>query len=268
VEDTIQFIANYGYLVVLSGVLAEQLGIPLPSNFVLIIAGALAGSGQLDLAFVVLLAVFACLLGNSIWFYIGRKRGFQVLGFLCRISLEPDRCINSSKGVFKRHGAKSLLVAKFIPGFSIFAPPLAGATAMSFRRFIVYDLFGSVFWVGAFAGIGYFFSGRIESIVEYTGSLGIWSGAILILGLALYFGWKILARRRFINGLRVARIEPEELKSLLDASEDIHIVDLRDELDFEANPNMIRTAVRISPDEIEHRHEELPRDRDVILYCT
>ncbi len=267
-EELIQIFAAYGYLVVLLGVLLEQLGIPLPSNFVLIIAGALAGSGQLDLALVALIAVFACLVGNTVWFYIGKSRGYKVLGFLCRISLEPDRCVNSSKSLFKKHGARSLLVAKFIPGFSIFAPPLAGATKMSLPRFLAFDFVGSVFWVGVFATLGYFFSNQIESVMEYAGSLGTWSGVILILGLAAYIAWKYIARKRFIKSLRVARINPEDLKTRIEAEDEMLIVDLREAIDFDARPGIIRSAIRMPPDQIQDRYEELPRDRDVILYCT
>ncbi len=266
--ELIQFVIDYGYLVVFFGILIEQMGIPLPSNLVLIVAGAVVGLGKLDFVSVVLLAVFACLAGNAVWYYIGRIRGYRVLGFLCRISLEPDRCVQNSKELFLRHGARSLLAAKFIPGFSIFAPPLAGATKMNLARFLWYDSAGSILWVGIFVGLGWLFSDQLETVAVYAGNLGKWSFVILILGLAGYFGWKMRARRRFIKKLRVARIKPEELNSRLAKSEQIFIVDLRDTLDFDANPRVIPTAVRISPDEIEQRHEELPRDQDVILYCT
>ena len=267
-QDLIQIVATYGYLVLFFGVLAEQLGLPLPSNFILIIVGALAGSGQLELAIILPLALGACVTGNVAWFYIGRRRGYQVLGFLCRISLEPDRCINSSKGLFKRHGARSLLAAKFVPGFSIFAPPLAGATGMNLGRFLSFNCVGSLLWVSVFVGLGYVFSNQIETVIEYASSFGSWFVAVLVVALVAYFGWKYLARRRFIKSLRVARISPEALRELLRGGEDVMIVDLRESLDFEANPTLIATAVRMAPDEINERHEELPRDRDIILYCT
>lgn len=246
----------------------EQVGIPLPSNLLLIVAGALAGLGQLELSLVVFLSVFAALFGDTIWFYIGRRRGFQVLGFLCRISLEPDYCVSGAKGMFIRHGERSLLIAKFVPGFSTFAQPLAGATGMNLPRFLVFDGLGSVLWVVVFVGLGYFFSDQLEKVSEYAASFGWWFSAILIGGVALYFISKFVARKRFMKSLRVARIQPEELKTQLDEGEDILIVDLRDQLDFDANPHRIPTAIRISPDELEERHEELPRDRDLILYCT
>lgn len=113
-DELIQFVARNGYLVVFFGVFIEQVGIPLPSNLLLIVAGALAGLGQLELSLVVLLTVVAALFGDTIWFFIGRRRGFQVLGFLCRISLEPDYCVSGAKGMFIRHGERSLLIAKFV----------------------------------------------------------------------------------------------------------------------------------------------------------
>lgn len=109
-DELIQFVARNGYLVVFVGVLIEQIGIPLPSNLLLIVAGALAGLGQLELSLVILLTVSAALLGNTVWFYIGRRRGFQVMGFLCKISLEPDYCVSRRA---KKSGSSALLVQLF-----------------------------------------------------------------------------------------------------------------------------------------------------------
>lgn len=267
-EELVQFVARNGYLVVFVGVFIEQVGIPLPSNLLLIVAGALAGLGQLELSFVILSTVLAALLGDIVWYYIGRKRGFQVMGFLCKISLEPDYCVSRAKGIFLRHGERSLLAAKFVPGFSTFAQPLAGATGMSLPRFLIFDGLGSLLWVVVFVGLGFMFSNQLEQVADYAARVGWWFGGILITGLAVYFVAKFIARKRFMKGLRIARIDPEDLKTLLDAGEDILIVDLRDQLDFDANPHSIPTALRISPDDLEERYEELPRDRDLILYCT
>jgi membrane protein DedA with SNARE-associated domain len=267
-DDLIQFVARYCYLVVFLGVFVEQIGIPLPSNFLLIIAGALAGSGQVELSVVILLTVLAALVGNTIWFDIGRRRGFQVLGFLCRISLEPGYCVSNAKRIFLRHGERSLLIAKFVPGFSMFAPPLAGATGMSLSRFLVFDTLGSLLWAIVFVGLGYAFSDQLETVVDFASNFGWWFGVLLLAGLILYFAHKIMKRRRFMRDLYVARISPGELKYRLDADEDIMVIDLRDSHDFEANPLLIPTSLRIHPDELEHRHEELYRDRDIVLFCT
>jgi rhodanese-related sulfurtransferase len=116
--------------------------------------------------------------------------------------------------------------------------------------------------------LGYAFSDRIEQVVAYAESFGWWFGASLIAALVIFAGWKFLSRRRLIRSLRVARIAPDRLKEMLDAGDEVLIVDLRGSLDFDSNPHLIPTALRIPPDQLERLHEELPRDRDLILYCT
>lgn len=139
---------------------------------------------------------------------------------------------------------------------------------MSYRRFLIFDSLGSLLWAVTFAALSWIFSDRIEQVIEYATGFGWWFGAGLIAVLVLYVGWKIFDRQRLIRSLRVARIAPEELKRMLDSGEEVLIVDLRDALDFAENPNLIPTARRLPPDELEARHEELPRDRDLVLYCT
>ena len=267
-NETFEFVARHGYSVVFVGVLLEQLGAPLPTPILLLAAGALAGSGQLDLAAIAAVTVAAALFGDLVWFYIGRRRGFQVLGLLCRIALEPDTCVSGAKNIFLRHGAGSLVVSKFIPGFSTFAQPLAGATGMPLVRFLLFDGLGALIYAAVFVGLGYAFSEQFELLADFAASFGWWFGASIIASLAVYVAWKFAARRRLIRSLRVARIAPEELKEKLDRGEDVVILDLRDGLDFAAHPLLLPTARRIAPEELETRHSELPRDRDVVLYCT
>ncbi|NNE65564.1 MAG: sulfurtransferase [Pyrinomonadaceae bacterium] len=267
-DELIQFVARHGYLVVFFGVFLEQVGIPLPSNFLLIIAGALAGTGQLDLSLVVLLTLAAAIFGDTVWYFIGRARGYKVLGFLCKISLEPAACVSSARMMFLRHGEKSLLFAKFIPGLSTFAQPLAGASGMSLSRFLVFDGLGSLLWAIVFVGLGFLFSDQLEKVGDAASSFGWWAGLIIVLGLAFYFGRKLVLRKKLIKDLLVARITPEELNEIIEAEEEVTIIDLRDSPDFEANPKRIPMSLRMPPDELEQRHDELPRDRDIILFCT
>lgn len=267
-NELLEFVARYGYLLIFFSVFLEQIGIPLPSNLLLIAAGVLIGLGQLDFAFVISLTVFAAVLGDLIWFYIGRRSGYKVLGFLCQISLEPDVCVGNAKGLFSRLGDKSLLIAKFIPAFSTFAQPVAGASKMSLPRFLFFDGIGSLIWVLAFITLGYIFSDQFEIVIEYATSFGWWFGAILVGALVSYLGWKVFKRQSFLKSLRTAQILPEELKSQIDAGEEVTIVDLREEGDFNLNPQLIPTAIRMTPQEIERRHEELPKDKEIVLYCT
>ncbi|HXE74407.1 MAG TPA: VTT domain-containing protein [Candidatus Xenobia bacterium] len=266
--ESIQFLIQHGYTVIFLFVLAEQLGLPLPAIPLLLAAGALAGTGKLSLSLVLLAAVAASLVADSCWYELGRRKGIRVLQLLCRISLEPDSCVRRTEDVFVRHGARSLLVAKFIPGINTAAPPLAGIFRMRFGRFLAYDTAGAFLWAGAFIGLGWVFSDQLEFVADKAASLGGWLLAILFGGLGGYIGWKYYQRQRFLRALRIARITPAELKRKMDSGEDVVIVDLRHKMDFEAEPETIPGALHVPPEELEQRHQEIPRDRELILYCT
>lgn len=91
---------------------------------------------------------------------------------------------------------------------------------------------------------------------------------LLAVALGAYIAWKLIARERFLRRIRIARITPEELKARLDAGEDMMLVDLRHRVDFEAEPAIIPGALHLTTEELEGRHLEIPRDREIVLYCT
>jgi membrane protein DedA with SNARE-associated domain len=265
---TVEFLLHHGYVVLLAWVFAEQSGVPVPSIPLLLAAGALAGSHQLNLVASLFIVTFAAVSADSLWYQLGRRKGIKVLQFLCKITIEPDSCVRRTEGVFSRQGARSLILAKFLPGLSTVAPPLAGIFHMRPRRFLLFDAAGSFLWASTFLGLGYVFSGQIERIAEHAASLGGWLVVILVGALASYLGYKFIARRRFLRELRIARITVEELKHKLDSGEDLAIVDLRHSMDFEADPETIPGAFRVDAKELEDKNELLPRDREIILYCT
>jgi membrane protein DedA with SNARE-associated domain len=265
---TLHFLLQHGYIVVFAWVLLEQLGMPIPSIPVLLAAGALAGAGKLNLAWALFLAVFASLASDLCWFAAGRKRGAKVLGWLCKISLEPDSCVRRTEQVYLRYGARSLLVAKFLPGLSTVAPPLAGIFQMSCARFVLFDSAGALIWAGAYISAGYLLSNQLEDVAAYLAHLGIRLGALLLGSLAAFVLYKFIERERFLRSLRVARISPEELKQFMDSGENALVVDLRHSLDFEADPEAIPGALRIDPEDAETLPDQFPRDREIVLYCT
>lgn len=267
-DEATRFLIEYGYLIVFAWVFLNQLGVPIPSIPCLLAAGALAGAGRLNLALLTGVAVLAALPPDLVWYEIGRRRGMGVLRALCRVSLEPDWCVRRTEGIFARYGARSLLFSKFIPGVETVAPPLAGMFGMRASRFLLFDLLGTALWSVTFLGLGYAFHEQIEAVALFAERLGAWALAILIAALAVYLVWKAVRRRRFLRQLRIARISPDELKAKLDAGEPIEIVDLRHALDFEARPYVIPGATHIAVEDIEERHEEIPKDREVVLYCT
>ena len=267
-EQAADFMISHGYALLFGWVLLEQMGLPIPAVPLLIAAGGLAGAGKMNLTFAVALAVIAAILADLFWYALGRYRGGRILRLLCRISLEPDSCVRRTENLFVRHGAHSLLVAKFIPGLNTAAPSLAGIFRMPVRRFMFFDSLGGLFWVVTFASLGLVFSDQLEQIAVHAMRWGGWLVAVLAGSLAAYVLWKFIQRRRFLRRLRIARITPKELMDKLTTGENISIVDLRQPIDIEAFPQMIPGALRIAMEDIEDRHGEIPRDRDVVLYCS
>ena len=267
-EQAADFLIRHGYALLFGWVLLEQMGLPIPAVPLLIAAGALGGGGKINLAVAVAVALIAVILADLFWYFLGRYRGGRILKLLCRISLEPDSCVRRTENLFVRHGAHSLLVAKFVPGLNTAAPSLAGIFRMPMRRFMVFDSLGGFLWVVTFTTLGLIFSDQLEQIAVHALRWGGWLVAVLAGSLAAYVLWKFIQRRRFLRRLRIARITPKELMDKLTAGENISILDLRQPIDIEAFPQMIPGALRIAMEEIEGRHGEIPRDRDVVLYCS
>lgn len=267
-DPVVLFLRQHGGILLFAVVFAEQVGLPLPAAPFLLAAGALAGAGSMSLISVIGLPTAAALGGDLLWYALGRFRGMRVLGLLCRLSLEPDSCVRRTEAVFLRHGVRSLLVAKFVPGLGTVSPPLAGIFGVSVPRFLLYDGLGALFWSEAFVGLGYLFSRQLESVAAYTSRLG----TLLVVGLVgaavAYVAFKYTQRQRLLRRLRVARISAEELRRMMESGTEVFIVDLRHALDVETAPYAIPGALRMAPEEVEWRHHEIPRDREIVLYCT
>jgi membrane protein DedA with SNARE-associated domain/rhodanese-related sulfurtransferase len=264
----LQFLIRYGYALLFGWVFAEQMGLPIPSIPVFLAAGALVGNHKLLAAPAMVFPVVAAMIADVAWYELGRHKGIRILQFLCKISLEPDSCVRRTENVFARSGAKSLLVSKFIPGLNSAAQPLAGIFRMKFGRFLLFDSLGAFIYIGTFVGLGYAFSDQLEHVAGAAARLGV-SIVLLLLGsLAAWLAWKYYRRRRFIRQLRIDRITASELKSKLDAGEDVVIVDLRGSLDFEAEPAMIPGAVHLDAADLEEVSAELAKAAEVVLYCN
>jgi membrane protein DedA with SNARE-associated domain len=266
--DTLQFLVKHGYIVLFASVLAQQLGVPLPSTPFIVAAGALAHSGQLSFAVVLFVASCAAMMADFVWFEIGRLRGTRVLQFLCRISLEPDYCVRRTENTFARHGAKTLVIGKLVPGVSVLATPMAGVYGLSRSRFLLFDGLGILLWIGTFELLGYLFSDQLEDVIAYASRFGGLLTVLFVGGLAAYVGWKYAQRRRFLRSLRIARITPEQLKAELDSGIDVVIVDLRHAMDDESEPRTLPGAMRLPAEKLEERGEELPHGKTLVLYCS
>ena len=265
---SLEFLAEHAYLVLMLSTFAQQIGLPIPSTPVLLAAGALAESGRVNFALSVLLASLAAIVADHCWYEIGRWQGSKVLNLFCRISLEPDYCVRRTENAFAKRGARTLIFAKFIPGVSAIATPMAGINRLSRSRFFVLNTIGTILWIASFEWLGYLFSDQLTHLLAALSQVGGALFTVCVGGLVAYLAWKYTQRRLFLRRLRIARISPVELKQQMDAGEEVFIVDLRHETEFQNEPQMIPGARRLMMEDIEQRAADIPRDRHIVLYCT
>jgi membrane protein DedA with SNARE-associated domain/rhodanese-related sulfurtransferase len=265
--ETSQFLISHGLAFIFLIVFVEQMGLPIPAAPWLLAAGALAADGKFSLILGVGVTVLACVPADAFWFYLGRWRGTQVMRWLCRISLEPDSCIRRTQNLFTRYGLRSLLVAKFVPGFTTVARPLAGMAGISTRQFILVDAIGSLAYAICCLGFGFLFSSQIWQIGTALTQLGT-SALVLLLGLiVLYIAYKYWQRRRLLHKLSTARISVAELRQKLEAGEKPLIVDLRSSVELKLNPTIIRGAIHMEMEKLSSHGNEMPREKEIVVYC-
>ena len=273
-HTAIDFLLRHLYATLFLWVLAEQIGLPTPSIPVLLTAGTLSAAHRLHSSYALLLALAACLIADTLWFYLGRRYGSRVLQILCKLSFEASTCINKTQTYFSKRGGVTLLIAKFVPGLGNVAAPIAGQSGMSYCRFFLWDLAGSVLWVETFLLAGRFFGDFAKRYSPpFFHLLGRFAVVVVILMVAVLLIWRIVKQRRFLAQVRALRLNPEELKAMLDQAaatggQPPYIVDLRHPLDYLPDPRVLPGARRIGPAELSKHAERIPRDRDIILYCT
>jgi len=269
-----EFFVRHATAILFVWVLAEQLGLPIPSIPVLLTAGTLSASHRVHSFSALMAVVAACIVADSLWFFLGRRYGAGVIRLLCRFSFEASTCISKTQDYFGRRGAETLLFAKFIPGLSTVAPPIAGQAGMEYSRFLLYDISGSLVWSLSFLLAGRFFGDVAQRSQAFFALLSHFAVLVFVLMVVGFFLWRVMKQRRFVAQVRELRIEPAAVKSMLDQAADgevacqPYIVDLRHPLDYLPDPRVLPGAVRIGPTELEAMADQIPRDRDVILYCT
>ena len=261
-------ISQYGLVVVFANVLLEQIGLPIPAIPTLVVAGALGSSGQLSLPLVFIVALLACLIADGTWYFIGRLYGNNVMKTLCRISLTPDSCVSETQSRFERWGMNALVVAKFVPGLSLIAPPLAGATRIAVPTFLFFDGIGAMLWIGAGIAGGALFGRQVEYVLAQIQRYG--TVAIFVLGalLGAYVAFRWWERHRFYVKLRMARISVDELYRLMTDGARPVVVDVRSHTGRRLEPRRIPGALLVPLNAIDRHAKDLPLDRDIILYCT
>lgn len=259
---------QYGALFVVLNVLAERIGLPLPALPTLIVVGALAAHSGTLLAQLFIYSSIACLVAESAWYVAGRRYGSGIMKLLCRISLNPDSCVSQTQIRFERWGSNMLVIAKFVPGLSLFAPPLAGATRMSWPRFAWFSAIGDVAWVAVGLGAGVLLGPQVLELLPHAQHAGRMIGLVLGVLAVVYVLWKWIQRRRFFAKLRMARITVSELYELIESGAKPVVVDVRSTVGRTLEPRRIPGAVPVSLEDVDRHVGQLPRDREIVIYCS
>ncbi len=264
----LEFLLKYEGIILFAVVLTEQIGVPIPAVPFLLAAGSLARSGESSFMLSLGLAFLACTIDDLTMFHFGRSRGSRALGTLCRVSLDPGTCIRRTEDLFMRYGMRSLFAAKFIIGLGPVAAALSGYFRIHILHFFSYSAMGSLAWVLTYMVIGYIFSDQLEDIAEYLARFGIWF--LIFLGgvITAYIIYRYMKRQRILKELNIPKISTDDLRRMVDNNEGVMIIDLRSPLDIAASPYAIPGAVQITLDELKQRLHQIPKDKEVVLYCA
>ncbi|MDB5893711.1 MAG: hypothetical protein JWQ88_1242 [Rhodoferax sp.] len=261
----IELIGQYGIFLVFAWVLLEQAGIPVPAYPVLLVAGSLGATGQLSMPLLLVTAVLACLIADSGWYLAGSRFGGRVLRLICRLSLTPDSCVSQTESVFDRWGPRSLIVAKFVPGFASVATAMAGATHVPRGAFLAYDAVGATLWAGLGLALGWLFAPAVETMLLTLQALGRWGLMLLAGAVALYIARKAWNRLNFRHRLRMRRLSVPELSTLQQQGQPLVLVDVRPRKLWEREriPGAVSFVAGEWPAAAEHPH----RDATIVVYC-
>ncbi len=266
-SNLLLLLQTYGVLIVFAIVLIEQIGMPIPAFPILIVAGALSVGGGIGWAASLAVSIGACLIADLFWFRAGRNHGKRILRVLCKISLSPDFCVSQTEDRFARYGAKSLVLAKFIPGFNIIASPMSGALGVPTGRFLAFSLAGSLLWSATGIAIGAYFHASVDQVLQVLEDMGSTALIVLLTLLALFVLFKYVERRRFRLGMQLERITMGELAGLLEEGATPVIIDARSvtaqQLE-QAIPGALVFHAQGGMDLI----ASLDKDAHIIVYCS
>ena len=263
--DFAGLVARYGLTAVFLFTCLENTGLPIPAFPVLMLAGAYASTRHAELVMVLAAAIAGALLADAIWYLVGRWKGKGVLVHLCRVSFNPDACLERAVDGFHRRMASTILFAKFLPGVNTIMPPLAGVAGMRLSAFLLLDTAGAFLWAASCVGLGFAFG---EEIADTARGVQGMMGQLLLAGLAITIAWRVGYRFWLVKRYGGNRVDPDEVHRRMRDGEDLLVIDLRRDDDFDASDRMIAGAARLRPASF-HRHAmHLPRDRDLVFYCT
>ena len=264
----IDLLVQHGVLLVFLVTFVARVGIPLPAAPLLVVAGGMAATGSLSWPIALVAATLANLLGDGVWYQAGRAYGHRVMKLLCRISLSPDSCVRQSESLIGRWGGRSLVAAKFLPGISVVAAPMAGALGMSLQRFVSFDLLAGALWSGIFLALGLLLRDQIQQILDVLAGAGIIATVALLLLIAAVVAYRWWRRHSFLQQLEDGRITPAEVLGLIEKGLEPIFIDVRATASRNIDPRRIPGALLVELHTLHEQASGLPRDRQLVLYCN
>jgi membrane protein DedA with SNARE-associated domain/rhodanese-related sulfurtransferase len=263
----ITLIEHYGLALVFVNVLLLQAGFPVPAYPTLIVTGALAARSPYSIPGLLATAVLASVIADIGWYVIGRRLGGRVLRTLCRISLSPDSCVRQTESIFTRWGARSLTVAKFVPGFASVATAMAGIIRLSLWRFLVFDAIGAALWSGVAIALGYLFRDAVNDVLDVLSAMGRYGLMVVVAAFVIYVTVKWVQRQRFIRQLKMDRVTVQELRDLADAGTPATVIDVRSKLS-QSVTGRIPGALTVDVTNMKLELLAIPPTNEVIVYCA
>lgn len=269
-NDLLHMMARHGYALTFWLLLAEAIGFPVPSSLALIVAGAAVSSHTLSAVGVVTAATFALLIGDSIQFWLGRYAGWALLGFLCRLSMNPESCMLRSAESFYKRGKTTLVVAKFIPGLNTMAAPLAGSMKMRFGQFLRLDFSGALLYAVTYMLVGYVSHDFLAAVLDSFHAARRVMEVVIVIALVAYAAYRFAQLMKYRKYDVVPRVQVPELAARIasDQADRIQIADVRSHGYYDIGAERIKGSIRIEPNNLDEEAKNLPKDKDIYLYCT
>jgi len=265
-DHIIRLIEQFGLLAIFLNVLLDEGGLPLPAFPLLVVAGALAAQGKLNIASIIAAATAGSVIADNSWFWMGRFHGRRVLGLLCKLSLSPDVCVRQTELMFTRVGPASLLFAKFIPALGNITIALAGITRLSFLIFLPLETVGAAIYLSVPVLLGRVFHSAVSKLLETLERLGFIGLAVLIFALALYLLIRWWERMMFIRQLRMDRITVDELIDLLNNEKKPLLLDVRSRA--ARAEGVIPGAIPAHPAEMHPMLNQYDKNSEIVVYCS
>jgi membrane protein DedA with SNARE-associated domain len=261
----LHLLSSHGPLIILAVAFLEALGFPLPTLPFLVLSGCLIAEKTLSWPLVLLGAMAGTMAGDLLWFWLGKRLGSRALDLLCKLSINPDACVDRSEKLFRSGSTATVLTAKLVPGLNTLVPSLAGIMRMPLRRYAMLDAAGSLLWAGAGLSLGMAFGrGVLIHLASVQHAL-----LLLLIGMVgFYIVFRIAYRIYLIMRYSVPRIEADSLHEKLASGESAVVVDLRNNSAYMNSLQILPGAIRIPPADFERKVDSLPRERDIIFYCT